>query len=122
GLIVPTATVMIDLVWKIDDPTGGVAVHALGGAWGIVALAIFYPAQTWSDKFRFIGVELLGLIVIALIAVVASGSLFLLLKHTVGLRLHEDAEYDGTDLAEHDLNAYPDFLQTMIKSHHLREA
>ena len=51
-----------------------------------------------------------------------AAGLFLLLKTTVGLRLHEDAEYDGADLAEHDLNAYPDFQQTMIKSYHLREA
>jgi ammonia channel protein AmtB len=44
-----------------------------------------------------------------------------LIKRTVGLRLSDDAEYDGTDLAEHDLNAYPDFQQTMIKSYHLRQ-
>jgi ammonium transporter, Amt family len=30
-------------------------------------------------------------------------------------------ELDGADLAEHDVNAYPDFQQNMIKSHHLRQ-
>jgi Amt family ammonium transporter len=44
------------------------------------------------------------------------------LKKSVGLRLSDDAEFDGSDLAEHDLNAYPDFQQTMIKSYHMREA
>ena len=47
---------------------------------------------------------------------------FALLKRIVGLRLSDGAEWDGVDLAEHDLNAYPDFQQTMIKSYHLREA
>ena len=122
GVIVPSATVAIDLIWKIDDPAGSIAAHALGGAWGILALAIFYPAQAWGEKLRFLGVELLGLIVMAIFALIASAALFLILKQTVGLRLHDDAEYDGTDLAEHDLNAYPDFQQTMIKSYHLREA
>jgi len=37
------------------------------------------------------------------------------------LRISDAAEYDGLDLADHDLNAYPDFHQSMIKSYHLRE-
>jgi Amt family ammonium transporter len=55
-------------------------------------------------------------------ALALSLAAFALLKRTIGLRLSEDAEWDGVDLAEHDLNAYPDFQQTMIKSYHLREA
>jgi ammonia channel protein AmtB len=39
----------------------------------------------------------------------------------VGVRVSEADEFDGLDLAEHDLNAYPDFQQTTIKSYHLRE-
>ena len=41
---------------------------------------------------------------------------------TIGVRVKEADEYDGLDLAEHDIGAYPDFQQTMIKSYHLREA
>ncbi|MEA2734474.1 MAG: ammonium transporter, Amt family, partial [Humisphaera sp.] len=122
GVICPIATVQLDLVWKIDDPAGGVAIHALGGAWGTLAAALFIPVATYGDKFRFLGVQLLGLFVIAALAFASALVVFTLLKKTVGLRLSEDAEYDGVDLAEHDLNAYPDFQQTMIKSYHLREA
>ena len=39
-----------------------------------------------------------------------------------GVRSKDADEYDGLDLAEHDVNAHPDFQQTMIKSYHLREA
>jgi len=38
------------------------------------------------------------------------------------IRSREQDEYDGLDLAEHDVNAYPDFQQTTIKSYHTREA
>jgi Amt family ammonium transporter len=122
GVIIPIATVQLDLVWKIDDPVGGVAIHVLGGAWGTIAAGIFVPAPSVGDKFRGIGVQILGLVVIAAIALALSVAAFVLMKKTVGLRLSEDAEWDGVDLAEHDLNAYPDFQQTMIKSYHLREA
>jgi Amt family ammonium transporter len=122
GVIVPLATVQLDLVWKLDDPVGGVAVHVLGGAWGTIAAGVFVPAATYGEKFRDVGVQVLGLAVIAAPALALSLAVFALLKRTVGLRLSEDAEWDGVDLAEHDLNAYPDFQQTMIKSYHLREA
>jgi len=122
GALVPIATVQLDLVWKIDDPVGAVAIHVLGGAWGTIAAGIFVPAATYGEKIRDVGVQFLGLVVIAALSLGLSLATFAILKKTVGLRLSEDAEWDGVDLAEHDLNAYPDFQQTMIKSYHLREA
>lgn len=121
GLIVPTITVMLDLIWKIDDPGGGVAIHAFGGAWGTIAVGIFAPAATYGEVIKQVGVQALGLVVIGGFSLLLSTVLFLTLRATVGLRLSEAAEFDGADLAEHDLNAYPDFQQTMIKSYHLRE-
>ncbi len=121
GVIVPTATVVLDMLWHIDDPAGGIAIHAVGGAWAMIAMGIFKPVETWGEKFRFLGVQIVGLLAIAALAIVLSSILFLVLKMTIGLRLHEDAEYDGADLAEHDVNAYPDFSQSMIKSYHLRQ-
>ena len=48
--------------------------------------------------------------------------MFWILRKTVGIRCSEEDEFDGLDLTEHDINAYPDFQQTMIKSYHLCEA
>src|SRR5688572_24138522 len=89
GVIVPIATVQLDLVWKIDDPVGGVAIHVLGGAWGTIAAGIFVPAPTYGAKFRDIGVQTLGLFVIAALSLALSLAAFVLLKKTVGLRLTE---------------------------------
>jgi len=44
------------------------------------------------------------------------------LRNIAALRVREEDEFDGLDLAEHDIAAYPDFQQTTIKSYHLREA
>ena len=122
GAIVPLATVQLDLVWKIDDPVGAIAVHALGGAWGTLAAGVFVPAGTIAGKFRDVGVQLLGLAVIGALTLALSLAVFAILKRVTTVRLSEGDEWDGVDLAEHDLNAYPDFQQTMIKSYHLREA
>ena len=69
-----------------------------------------------------IGIQLLGLAAIAALTIIVSGAILFFLKATVGLRAREADEFDGLDLAEHDIGAYPDFQQTTIKSYHLREA
>jgi Amt family ammonium transporter len=122
GLIVPTAAIMLDLVWRIDDPTGGIAIHGIGAAWGIVAAGLLTPSGSFLDRARFLGVQLLGLIAIGVLTIALSLALLIILKRSVGLRSREADEFDGLDLAEHDIGAYPDFQQTMIKSYHLREA
>jgi ammonia channel protein AmtB len=48
--------------------------------------------------------------------------MFLALKKLNMLRVTEADELDGLDIGEHDINSYPDFQQTTIKSYHLREA
>jgi len=112
---------MIEMWWKIDDPSGLIAIQLVGGAWGTLAAGLFSEAAHWRNVIQHLGIQLLGLGVIAMVAGAAATALFALLRATIGLRLSEDAEYDGIDLSEHDLNAYPDFQQNMIKSYHLRE-
>jgi len=82
---------------------------------------LFSP-DTVVGRLKAVGVQTLGAVAIALLAAALAGALFAALRATVGLRVKEADEYDGLDLAEHDIGAYPDFQQTMIKSYHLREA
>jgi len=121
GVIVPTATVWLDLRWHLDDPSGGVAIHGVGGLWGTLAAGVFAPVG-WAERFGRIAHQITGILVILVTVAVVSGLVFAGMKAVVGLRSKEADEYDGLDLAEHDINAYPDFQQTMIKSYHLREA
>ena len=120
GVLIPYFAVKIDMVWKIDDPAGGIAIHGIGGILGAVAVALLLPGPTAQRIGR---VEAAGVAIAAIGALTAGGAalVFFALRATVGIRVREADEFDGLDLAEYDLNAYPDFQQTTIKSYHLRE-
>jgi Amt family ammonium transporter len=121
GIVVPLAAIHIDLTWRIDDPTSGIAIHAVSAIWGLIAAGALGEGS-FTARLKQLGVQLLGVAAIAALTIVLSGAVFYLLKATVKIRAKEADEFDGLDLAEHDIGAYPDFQQTTIKSYHLREA
>jgi Amt family ammonium transporter len=122
GAIVPWVLVQIDLRFKVDDPTGAVAIHGIGGLIGTLAVAFVAPMNTMGQRFQQLGVQAIGVVLISVIALASIGVPLLVLRKAIGIRASEANEFDGLDLAEHDLNAYPDFQQNTIKSYHLREA
>jgi ammonium transporter, Amt family len=121
GVVVPLAAVSLDLLAHLDDPTGAVSIHAVGGLWGTLAAGLFAPLD-FVDRLKLTCIQVAGALAVAALAAGLSFALFGILKATVGLRVREADEYDGLDLAEHDIGAYPDFQQNTIKSYHLREA
>jgi Amt family ammonium transporter len=121
GAVIPWITVTIDLNLKIDDPGSVIAIHGVGGLLALICSALL-PRNDLIERLRLLGIHTLGVVVMAITVVCVSGSVLILLRGTTGLRSKEADEYDGLDLAEHDINAHPDFQQTMIKSYHLREA
>lgn len=124
GIIIPYATIMLDLRLKLDDPGAVVAIHGVGAVWSLLAAAIFLPMETVSiaDRFKHLGVQLLGIVAISITAGMLAILTIAFLRMAGSMRSREADEYDGLDLADHDVNAHPDFQQTMIKSYHLREA
>jgi Amt family ammonium transporter len=122
GVLVPVAMLVVDVFYKIDDPTGAATVHSVGAIWGLLAAGIFGDAYGFSGKLKLMLWQVLGTVAVAAFSVVCATALFLVLRRVTLIRAREADEYDGLDLAEHDIGAYPDFQQTMIKSYHLREA
>jgi Amt family ammonium transporter len=120
GVLVPWLEVRLDLIWRIDDPSGFVAICAGGGAWGTLATAIFVNDSSFS-LFHRLGIQIAGLFAIGAISFVSFGALLFILRATRGIRVLEAQELEGLDLSQHDSNAYPDFQQTMIKSYDLRQ-
>jgi Amt family ammonium transporter len=120
GVIVPWVLMQLEMRLRLDDVAGTGAAHLVGGFVGLVFGAIFREGS-WGSKFQ----TLSGHLLLASIAIAAAALLtwvvFWAFSRRGHLRVSESAEYDGADLSELDLNAYPDFQQTMIKSHHLRE-
>jgi Amt family ammonium transporter len=120
GLIVPICSSWIDMRLRIDDPATGITSHGVAGIWAMLAGALF-SGGTLGEHWRRLGAAGVGLAAIAALTTALVLTTLLLLRITVGVRATEQEEMEGLDLVEHDLNAYPDFQQTTIKSYHLRE-
>jgi Amt family ammonium transporter len=121
GLLTPIASQWLDFKCRLDDPGELIAPHAVGAIVATLGAALFY-SSSFSGKVRAIGVGCLAIGIVAMITILLSALVFATLNRVAGLRVSEGDEFDGLDLAQHDLNAYPDFQQTTIKSYHLREA
>ena len=115
GVLVVFSVEFFDNVAKIDDPVGAVSVHCANGAWGTLATGLFSTSQGvfYGHGFSFFGVQVLGLVSVAVWVLVSMFIIFTLIKKTIGLRVAEQEEIDGLDIHEHGLtSAYAGFAIT----------
>ena len=101
GLLVVLSIVTLDKL-KIDDPVGAISVHGVVGMWGLLAVPIYNDDAS-------LGVQIIGLLSIFLWVFVTSLLAWLLIRVTLGIRVGEEHEYEGVDLSECGLEAYPEF-------------
>ncbi|MCK0769361.1 ammonium transporter [Chromohalobacter canadensis] len=101
GLLVVLSIVALDKL-KIDDPVGAISAHGVVGLWGVLAV----PITNASASF---GVQIIGALAIFLWCFIASLIVWLIIKAAMGVRVSEEEEYEGVDLAECGLEAYPEF-------------
>lgn len=97
GVIIPFSVVFFDRI-KIDDPVGATSVHLVCGVWGTLAVGIFGGA----DFF----VQLIGTLSVIAFTMAFSFIVGFAIKATMGLRVSEEEETKGLDVAEHDMEAY----------------
>ncbi|MDQ4074855.1 MAG: ammonium transporter, partial [Chloroflexota bacterium] len=101
----------IENTLKIDDPVGASSVHGTCGLWGLIAVGIFADGSYGvsgliaGDVNQFL-VQLLMAGVIALWSVGSGYLIFSFIKSTMGLRVSEEEEREGLDIAEHGVEAY----------------
>jgi Amt family ammonium transporter len=103
GVLVVFSIVTLDKL-KIDDPVGAISVHGVVGIWGILAVL-------FNNDDATIGGQLIGIIGIFGWVFAASLIMWGILKATMGIRVSEEEEYEGTDISECGLEAYPDFVK-----------
>ena len=101
GLLVVVSIITIDKL-RIDDPVGAISVHGVAGVWGLLVLLIANDDARWW-------VQLAGITSIFAWVFLVSLAFWLLLRYTVGVRVDEEHEYEGVDLHECGLEAYPEF-------------
>jgi Amt family ammonium transporter len=104
GLIVVPAIVFMDRKFRIDDPVGAISVHGIVGIWGLLAVPL-------SNEGATFGAQLLGIVTIFAWVFTTSLIVWLALKATMGIRVSEEEEYEGVDIGECGLEAYPEFVK-----------
>jgi Amt family ammonium transporter len=102
GALVVPAIVTMDRVFKIDDPVGAISVHGVVGIWGLLAVCFTNPDSS-------LGAQLMGIGTIFVWVFLTSFIVWLIIKMVMGLRVPEQEEYEGVDIGECGLEAYPEF-------------
>jgi Amt family ammonium transporter len=125
GAVVVAGVVGFDRM-KVDDPVGATSVHLLNGVFGTICVGLFAtpdrivragnPLATaglfYGGGTRQLLVQLTGVVACAAYVLITSIIAWLVLKHTVGIRVSPEEEREGLDVGEHGNEAYPAFVKT----------
>ena len=104
GVLVVFSIVALDK-FKIDDPVGAISVHGVVGLLGLMLVPITNDASSFTG-------QLIGAATIFVWVFGASTVVWYILKATMGIRVSEEEEFTGVDIAECGMEAYPEFVST----------
>ncbi len=103
GVLVVFSIVTLDKL-KIDDPVGAISVHGVVGLLGLLLVPV-----TNGENSSFSG-QLIGAATIFGWVFFSSLIVWGILKAVMGIRVSEQEEYEGVDVAECGMEAYPEFV------------
>ena len=101
GALVVASILALDRL-KIDDPVGAISVHGTVGLLGLILVPFTNDEATFSG-------QLVGAATIFIWVFVTSFIVWYVLKRFIGIRISEEDEYRGADIAECGMEAYPEF-------------
>jgi ammonium transporter, Amt family len=121
GLLVAWAVGALERRFRIDDPVGAIAVHAVCGAWGALALGVFadgsfgdgwngVPGPVWGLLFGDASQLLAQAVGVVTNGVVVFGLAYLFFRGAGRLmpnRVGAEVEWNGLDELEMGSDAYP---------------
>jgi len=87
---------------RIDDPVGAISVHGVCGFLGLMLVPVTNSGSSFSGQLIGAG-TIFGWVFVTSIVV------WMIIKVVMGLRVSEEEEYEGVDLAECGMEAYPEF-------------
>jgi ammonium transporter, Amt family len=118
GVLVVVCVLAIDK--KLDDPVGALSAHGAAGIWGTLSCGLF-TSQRLADTvgvgkaglfegggFEQLGVQAAAVVLTFVTVLVLSLAVLAAIKATVGLRVSDEAEDAGLDIAEHGMYGYPE--------------
>jgi Amt family ammonium transporter len=124
GLIVVAGVLMFERL-RLDDPVGALSAHGLAGIWGTLACGLFTSPRLaeyvgigkegllYGGGLEQLGVQAAAVVLTFVSVFVLSFATFAIIKATIGLRVTEEDEEAGLDIAEHGMYGYPEqFIPT----------
>ncbi len=108
GALVVFAIEWLEFKLKVDDPGGAIAVHTVGGIWGILAVGLF--AQIPGENAGQLLAQIVGVAALVGFVLPMTYGLNWLLNHFHQQRVAVDGERQGMDLHELGAEAYPEFV------------
>jgi Amt family ammonium transporter len=105
---------------RLDDPVGALSAHGLAGIWGTLSCGLFTsdrlaeavgvgnPGLLYGGGLGQLGSQALAVTATFLAVFILSFVTFAIIKATIGLRVSEDEEDAGLDIAEHGMYGYPE--------------
>lgn len=114
GVLVVFSILTLDKL-KIDDPVGAISVHGVVGLLGLLLVPVTNPrvidAVTGEASGSSFSGQLIGAATIFTWVFVTSGIVWFLLKLVMGLRVSQEEEFEGVDMSECGMEAYPEFTK-----------
>ena len=104
GVLVVFSILALDKM-KIDDPVGAISVHGVVGLLGLLLVPLTNEGSSFSG-------QLIGAATIFVWVFGASLIAWGVLKAVMGLRVSEEEEFSGVDIAECGMEAYPEFVNS----------
>lgn len=101
GILVVFSILALDKL-KIDDPVGAISVHGVVGLLGLLLVPVTNDGSSFSG-------QLIGAATIFVWVFVTSGVTWFILKLIIGLRVTQEEEFEGVDMSECGMEAYPEF-------------
>ena len=104
GVIVVFSIIGLDRL-KIDDPVGAISVHGVIGLFGLLLVPVTNSGSSFSG-------QLIGAATIFGWVFITSLVVWTVLKVTMGIRVSDEEEYEGLDIGECGMEAYPEFTSS----------
>ncbi len=131
GVLVVLAVIGFDKL-QLDDPVGATSVHLVNGVFGTLCVGLFGQKEIMQSGQKittgllndglFMGggmaqllPQVVGIVMVGAYVFGVAMIGWLVLKHTVGIRVSEAEEIEGLDIGEHGNEAYHGFVMSSIK-------
>ncbi len=103
GVLVVLAILGLDKL-RIDDPVGAISVHGVVGFFGLMIVPLTNSDSSFSG-------QLIGAATIFVWVFATSFVVWFALKKMIGIRVSEEEEYEGVDISDCGMEAYPEFTR-----------